>query len=135
MTTSLNEPMIEHSGSRLPGIDDLDMKARVAEILDRWPAAGLAVDPPVQLLEHVRGRRSQEELPPQPEFLVEAPKPKGVTDRDLRDPGGEREDRRVVPGGRQETKAAEQPGDLGGVVLRDEKTRARSLLCIPLTTL
>ena len=27
----------------MPGVDELDMKARVGEILSRWPAVGLAV--------------------------------------------------------------------------------------------
>jgi CubicO group peptidase (beta-lactamase class C family) len=40
---SLTEPRIAHPERSYPGIDDLDLKAKVAEVLDRWPAAGLAI--------------------------------------------------------------------------------------------
>jgi CubicO group peptidase (beta-lactamase class C family) len=43
MTTSLTDPKIGHSGHGSLGIDELDMKARIGQILNRWPAVGLAV--------------------------------------------------------------------------------------------
>jgi len=43
MTRSLTEPKIGPAGQVLSGADDLEMKARVGEILNRHPAVGLAV--------------------------------------------------------------------------------------------
>ena len=42
MTASLTEPKIGPSGPGL-GVDELESKARVAEILNRQPAVGLAL--------------------------------------------------------------------------------------------
>src|SRR6266496_3255948 len=43
MTASLTDPKIGHSDHEFLGIDELGMKARIAGILNRWPAVGLAV--------------------------------------------------------------------------------------------
>jgi len=40
---SLTEPESRHRNGALSRIDDLDLRRRVAEVLDRWPSAGLAV--------------------------------------------------------------------------------------------
>jgi CubicO group peptidase (beta-lactamase class C family) len=43
MNASLTDPRIRPSGHGSLGIDELGMEARVGEILNRWPAVGLAV--------------------------------------------------------------------------------------------
>jgi CubicO group peptidase (beta-lactamase class C family) len=43
MTASRTDPKIAPSDHRSLGIDELGMKARIREILSRWPAVGLAV--------------------------------------------------------------------------------------------
>jgi CubicO group peptidase (beta-lactamase class C family) len=43
MTESRTEPRIGPSDHGALGIDELELKARIAEILNRWPAVGLAV--------------------------------------------------------------------------------------------
>ncbi|HZD68804.1 MAG TPA: serine hydrolase domain-containing protein, partial [Actinomycetes bacterium] len=53
MTTSIAAPRTQRPGAvgggagdperRLPEVDELEMKARVREILNRWPTVGLAV--------------------------------------------------------------------------------------------
>ena len=41
MIRSLTEPRIGGSGHGSLGIDELGVKARIGEILNRWPAVGL----------------------------------------------------------------------------------------------
>lgn len=43
MTASLTDPKIASSDHGSLGIDELELKARIGEILNRWPAVGLAV--------------------------------------------------------------------------------------------
>jgi CubicO group peptidase (beta-lactamase class C family) len=43
MTASLTEPRIDPPDHGALGIDEVELKARIAELLNRWPAVGLAV--------------------------------------------------------------------------------------------
>ena len=43
MSTSFTVPTIGHAGPTGARIDDGDLRAKVVEVLDRWPSAGLAV--------------------------------------------------------------------------------------------
>jgi CubicO group peptidase (beta-lactamase class C family) len=43
MTASLTEPKIGRSDHGALGIDEVELRARIAELLNRWPAVGLAV--------------------------------------------------------------------------------------------
>jgi CubicO group peptidase (beta-lactamase class C family) len=43
MSESPTEPKMRASGQAPPGIDEADLTVKVAEVLDRWPSAGLAV--------------------------------------------------------------------------------------------
>jgi CubicO group peptidase (beta-lactamase class C family) len=42
MSESRTQSKIRAAGQAPPGIDDIGLKTKVAEVLDRWPSAGLA---------------------------------------------------------------------------------------------
>jgi CubicO group peptidase (beta-lactamase class C family) len=44
MSASPTRPKMRVAGQAPPGIDEADLKAKVAEVLDRWPSAGPAAD-------------------------------------------------------------------------------------------